>query len=600
MRESYFPSYHELEAAARNTRQSSNLPALVPFPSPGIENTPGLAGNVNEFSESPAISRVAEGTDIATPRSADARQIPRSDAQIGNSRTPSQEAAERIAALEAEQRREQQREQQPVRRLVSTSPRLELEIKQPSSVIINQEITHQIRITNAGDAPAPGVVVSTEIPAWIDVQHLDASNGNVMLRTREDGSGITDLEWKIDRLDQSATELLILRSVSQQRRAIELSFRHDYYRPAIVAKVEVQEPRLEMELLGSDEVRWNEIGVYTLLVRNVGNGDAENIRLELLQTSSEAKDCTFQDPLRPGEVQEMSIQVKSGGEQEFIDIAVLATGSHEVRAEIKRRLRVLRPKLVIDVQTLPLHFVDNSAEVTIRVRNIGTADVDNVAIRAELPLGARYTGSSEGGISTIQQQQNIVEWRGKSIARNEMQMFTLFCVPQREGECRVSVEAVESGGTLLAASHGTFMAEAVVELDLAVVQPRGPIELGQEVEYEIQVTNVGTKAAENVAISMTFGPQLEPTGVSGGEASATEDGQVFFEKIPVIIPKGNVTVKVAVKAEKTGMAPIRAEVARSDASGTPIRLERGLNAYIVSRRGTTATASGQTQDEVVR
>jgi uncharacterized repeat protein (TIGR01451 family) len=349
-----------------------------------------------------------------------------------------------------------------------------------------------------------------------------------------------------------------------------------------------------MELIGNDEMRWNDVAVYTLFVRNVGNGDAEDIRLELLQTSAEAKDCVFPEPLRPGEEQEMSIQVQARGEQEYIDIAVLAKGSHNVRGEVKRRIQVLRPKMEIRVHSDPLYFVDNSAEITIRVQNVGTADAENVVIRAELPLGARYVSSTEGGLSKIQQQQNIVEWRGKPVARGEVLTLGLVCVPQREGECRVSIEASEpTSGMVLATGSSTFLAEAIVELDLAVIVPKGPIELGREVEYEVHVTNTGTKSADNVEIAMTFGPQLEPTGVSGGEAYSTNDGQVFFEKIPTILPKQNVAVKVAVKAEAVGTAQIRAEVVRTDSNRTPVRLEKGLSAYVFSRQKQT-TASEPT------
>jgi uncharacterized membrane protein len=478
---------------------------------------------------------------------------------------------------------------------VSASPRLEFQIDGPKSVVVNQEITHRIWIMNTGDAPAEGVVVKIEIPSWIDIQHIDVNKGNVARFPREDGSGISDLEWKIERIDQGMTFLLVFRYVSRQHRTIEFPIRHDFYRPAIIVRTEVQEPKLEMELIGADEVLWNENVVYKLLVHNVGNGNAENIRLDLQQTSAEGGSCQFDEPLRPGETQQLDIQVRAGREQEYIDIAVVASGAHDLNGEIKRRIKVLRPKLEMSVQTDPLHFVDNAAEVSIRVQNVGTADADNVIIRAELPLGAKYAGSSDGGVFSIQQQQNVVEWRGRYVPRGEIQTFALICEPQREGECRVSVEANELGGSLLASSSGTFMAEAIVDLDLAVVVPRGPIELGREVEYEVNVTNLGTKAAEDVVISMTFGQQLEPTGVSGGEANE-DNGQVFFEKIPTILPKQSVAVKVRVKAEKTGTAHIRAEVVRADAGGTPVRLEKGLTASIYNRR--VATVSGQ--NEVLR
>jgi len=586
----------DLNRAATASRQAANVQTFVPFPPlENASNPKDFADSFREFSEPPAGSRTPtslEGNTASVPSGTalsgtlDHRQMmPRSDQAVSNPTidpfaAPSPQAAQRTASTEAEQRRVQSG-----KRIVSASPRLEFDIEQPDSVVVNQEITQRIRVANIGDAPAPGVVINIEIPSWIDIRHMDASNGNVVLQSRDDGSGITDLEWKIDLMSQGVTEMLVLRSVPQLHRPIEFPIRYDFHRPAIIATVEIREPKLEMELVGNDEMRWNDIAVYTLFVRNVGNGDAEQIRLELLQTSSEAKACDFPEPLRPGEEQEMSIQVQARGEQEHIDIAVLATGSHNLRGEIKRRIQVLRPKLDMSIQTDPLHFVDNSAEVSIRVRNVGTADAENVVIKAELPLGARYVSSTEGGISKIQQQQNIVEWRGRPIARNEVQTFTLVCVPQREGECRVSVEASESSsGMILATGHGTFVAEALVELDLAVTAPKGPIELGREVEYEVHVTNTGTKSAENVEIAMTFGPQLEPTGVSGGEAYSTDDGQVFFEKIPVILPKQSVAVKVAVKAEGVGTAQIRAEVARTDANRTPVRLEKGLSAYVYSRQ----------------
>ncbi|MDR0327245.1 MAG: DUF11 domain-containing protein [Planctomycetaceae bacterium] len=610
MRKAVFEqSYESIEAAAKTTRQSSGIPSqtsLVPLP-PAFDqdNDPrGFTRLTPDASGYPSDSRLAanmEGIrEIASPNNFSI--MPRNiqnppgqrNGQAGEMYTAQQNDS-RIAAMTTEQRSPSGQ-----RLTVMRSPRFEFEIEEPPSVAVNQEVTHKIRVTNTGDAPGEVVVVETEIPSWTDIQHWDASNGDVVLRPREDGSGIADLKWKILRIDPGATDLLVLRSIPRIHRSIEFPIRYDFYRPAIISKVEVQEPKLEMELLGDNEVRWDGTAVYTLLVRNVGNGSAEKVRLDLLQTSSEASFCEIPEPLRPGETQEMNIEVQPRGDQEYIDIAVVATGSHDVKGEIKRRVKVLRPKLEMSVQTLPLHFVDSPAELTVRIRNVGTADADNVLIRAELPLGAQYR-ESNGGLYTVQQQQNVVEWRGKSIARNESQTFTLVCAPQREGECRVSVEISETNGNVLATANGMFRAEAVVELDWAVVKPNGPIELGQEVEYEIQVTNTGTKAAENVEISMTFGSQLEPTGVSGGEAYSTDDGQVFFEKIPAVLPKQCVAVKVAVKAEKVGTATIRAEVVRDDAGGASIRLERGLSAYIVSRRG-VATASGQTQtqDEVFK
>ena len=563
-----------LEDAAQTTRKLYNSPTtttLVPLAPSDFDNS--VRNFTRDFENTPSPPQPL--------RNIDEGAVPQPTPVM----SPSQQAIERIAQAEIPR---------PANRLTtSASPSLKFELEEPPSVVINQEITYRIRVQNVGDAHAEGVIVKTEIPSWLDVRHADTDNGKVTRVPREDGSGITDLVWEMNRINQGATNMLVLRSIPQQRRTIEFPITYDFHKPAIRARVEVQEPRLEMELIGSDDALWNEIVTYTLVVRNVGTGYAENVHLNLLQSSSEEGFLDFPEPLPPGGSQEVPIQIRAGREQEYIDLAVLATGAHDLKGEVKRRIRVLRPKLEILVQTLPLHFVDNTAEIAIRVRNVGSADADNVHINAELPLGAVYETSNEGGMPAILRQQNCVEWRGKSIAKGEMQTFTLACKPQREGECRVSVEASEPGGSLLVAGNGSFIAKAIVELELDVLKPSGPVELGQEAEYTVQLTNKGTKAAENVSVSLTFGKQLEPVAVKGGGADY-DDGQVFFEKIPAILPKQTITLAVVARADQLGMAPIRAEV-----SGADIQLTKGLSSYIFSQSA-TVTASGQSQDEIFR
>ena len=584
----------EVERAANDSRQrSQRTTTLAPahiFQDTG-NNSGGLAGDFREFAELPTIARThttaGRTSEVFVPLNAENRQvISRGDRAVplgitNQSSDPfpsAQQSGHQFAVAETDQRRDSSRQV-----LVSTSPRLEIEIEKPPSANVGQEVTYRIRATNAGNVPAEQVVLNIEIPPWIDIRHTDADNGNWVLLPRSDGSGIADLEWRVNRINQGETNLLALWLVPQLHRAIELPIQYNFRRPPIVATVEVQEPKLIMELVGPDEVRWNDLVIYTLIVRNAGNGSAESLRFELQQTSSERQTSAMDYPLLPGERQEIPIEVRAGRDQEQIDIAVLATGAHELKSEVRRRIRVLRPKLDMEVQTSPLHFVGEPAEMLIRVVNSGNADAENVTIRAELPLGAQYGASSEGGLFVQHQQQNVVEWRGRSIGRGEVQTLSLISVPRREGECRVSVEASEANGSPLATGYGTFMAEAIVELDLVVHRPGGPIELGQEVKYTIEVTNTGTKAAENVEISMMFGDQLEPRAVTGRDASYG-DGQVFFDKIPAILPKQSATLIVHVEAKSVGTAQIRAEVIRTDASGSSIRLDQSLSSHVFSRQ----------------
>jgi hypothetical protein len=230
---------------------------------------------------------------------------------------------------------------EPVKRQVANNtPQLAVEVEKPKTADIGQEIIYRIKVMNTGSVPVERSILYAEIPAWIKVKDMETSNGSVSMLFREEGkSDIVDLTWKMSRpIEPGGIENLVLRIVPQQRRAIEIPISIDTF-----AKTETQEPQLKLELLGADEVSSDDNTVYTLLVRNVGKSNVENLKLILQRNgSSEAASCTLSESLRQGESQEISIQVHPGKEQEYIDIAVLAMGSQDLKGEVKRRIRVVR------------------------------------------------------------------------------------------------------------------------------------------------------------------------------------------------------------------------------------------------------------------
>ena len=127
--------------------------------------------------------------------------------------------------------------------------------------------------------------------------------------------------------------------------------------------------------------------------------------------------------------------------------------------------------------------------------------------------------------------------------------------------------AANSGNTASGSAEQSF-----VDLYLTVHRPNGPLELGKEVTYTIEIRNSGTKPAEDVAVSMSFSEQLEPIAVTRHKASYA-NGEVLFTKIPVILPKQDVALKVTAEAKSIGTAQITAKAVRRDAD-TKVRLEQ--------------------------
>ncbi|MDR0609189.1 MAG: DUF11 domain-containing protein [Planctomycetaceae bacterium] len=433
------------------------------------------------------------------------------------------------------------------------SPRLEVEAEGDPRAIVGQEALYRIKIINRGGSPAEQIVLKVEIPNWLEIAQPEVSAGTTSVVPREGNRELRDFVWKVSRVDAQAEELLVLHLIPQQRKSVDLRIEYDFFKPTTIAKIVVQEPILEMELQGPDEVLWGTNVGYKLLVRNSGNGDAENVKLELLQTGSDMKSCEL-PVLKAGEEQMIDVEVWTG-KQEHIDINIQATGQYDISAKVNKRVNVLRPNIVMAVDSPTVQFVGSPAEFQIKVQNVGNAAARDLVLSAVIPLGAKFISSTAGGELT---PENQIVWKIDSILVGDVFSASVVCEPKREGACKLETSISDKSGEL-ASCTGSFEAEAIVELKLEVENPQGPIEIGQEAVYTLNVVNRGTKAAENVEIKAAFGGGLEPHGVEGGNAYMS-DGQVFFDKIPTITSRQNLVLKVKAKAEKPGNHRIRTEV----------------------------------------
>ncbi|MDR2117083.1 MAG: DUF11 domain-containing protein [Planctomycetaceae bacterium] len=475
------------------------------------------------------------------------------------------------------------------------SPRLEVETEGDPRAIVGQEALYRIRIINRGSSSAEQIVLTVEIPTWLEIAQPEISAGTTSIIPRESNKESRDFVWKVSRIEAQAEELLVLHLIPQQRKSVDLRIKYDFFKPATVAKIIVQEPILEMELQGPDEVLWGTKVGYKLLVRNSGNGDTENVKLELLQTGSDMQSCEL-PVLKAGEEQVIDVEVWTG-KQEHIDINILATGQYDITAKVNKRVSVLRPNIVMAVDSPTVQFVGSPAEFQIKVQNIGNAAARDIVLSAGIPLGAKFISCTSGGELT---PENQIVWKIDSILVGDVFSASVVCEPKREGTCKLETSISDKSGEL-ANCVGSFEAEAIVELKLEVENPQGPVEIGQEAVYTLNVTNRGTKTAENIEIKAAFGGGLEPYEVEG-ENAFMSDGQVFFDKIPTVTSGQNVVLKIKAKADKPGNHRIRTEVICAAANVHLVnenttyfyQKQKGKNTTVATSDSTTSTPTPAT------
>ena len=160
------------------------------------------------------------------------------------------------------------------------TPILNADIRGPKQILIGREAVYRVRLQNQSDVPAEGIVATVRIPAGADVVNATATQG--MVQQSQDAQAKGQMQWQIARLDRRAGETLEVRLIPRESRPLELGVTWTVAPVGSRAVVEVQEPKLQLEVAGPNEVYFDQPQVFKLTISNPGTGPAENVKIELL------------------------------------------------------------------------------------------------------------------------------------------------------------------------------------------------------------------------------------------------------------------------------------------------------------------------------
>jgi hypothetical protein len=186
-------------------------------------------------------------------------------------------------------------------------------------------------------------------------------------------------------------------------------------------------------------------------------------------------------------------------------------------------------------------------------------------------------------------QLGKVTWNVGSLQAGGERVFELECALLSPGENRTQFVAV-ADGDLSASATSTTHVEALADLKLEVRDPQGPIAIGDEAVYEVQIRNRGTKMAEHIDLCVFFSEGLEASSVDG-PAHEIATGQVLFKPIVSIGPGDTVNIRVHARAEKPGNHIFRAELT-SHHPTTKLAAEEATHFYGEERLSRTQPREG--------
>ncbi len=443
--------------------------------------------------------------------------------------------------------------------LSEQGPALRIETEGPKAISVGKEAIYRIRLVNDGPVAAQRVIVTASVPSSVQFVLAQARLGTAEEQT--DLAGVRQVVWSMDQVTASSQQELAISLKATESRPVDL--RVDWtYRPAsLSAQIEVQQPQLAVSVEGPVEMRFGETKVFKVKLNNPGNGPAENVTVNIDATGASSQPNTV-GTLAAGESRTLELEL-TANQAGAMQIQAVARGDSELQAQAAHEVRVRRAALAVQITAPQLLFAGTTAAYQIRVANQGDAVAEGVVMQIELPAGAKNGIGVDKKPITIEQPR----WRIGDLSPGAERVYSMQCDLSASGQNQL-VARLQSGNSegidsLIASDTATTTVEAIADLKLVVNDPPGPVQIGTDVVYEIQVMNRGSKEATNVSLVAQFSEGVEPSAATG-HRSEIVPGQVIFDPIEKIPAGGQVSLKITARAAQGGNLRFRAELTCGD------------------------------------
>lgn len=438
--------------------------------------------------------------------------------------------------------------------LTQKMPVIVYQVAGPRKMVVGREATYRVTLDNRGDAAADQLNAKISVPGWAEVMGSKVTLGNVNHEAISEQP--REIFWKIPRLAGSQKATLDLRLVPRAGRPIELGVQWTHSPVGTQTMVEVQEPKLSMTLNGPEEVLYGKPQTFRLTINNPGTGTAEKVALHLTPPGSDESKTVSHDfgQLAAGESRSVEIEL-TAREAGQLTVNASATATGNLSANASKEILCRQAELAVDWRGPSERYTGAPATYFFRVRNPGTAVAADVVLTAQLPAGFELISSDKAKIS----KDGMATFQVGSLRPGDDRYYQLKCLLSKAGDNEIAIHAKASDRTESETITAVTNVIALADLKLDVLDPKGPVATGEEIEYQIRVTNRGTNAASDVSIIGLFSEGIEPHHVDGSPCTIS-DGRVTFDTIEAISAGEVRTFTIHARADQAGTHLFRAEV----------------------------------------
>lgn len=313
-------------------------------------------------------------------------------------------------------------------------------------------------------------------------------------------------------------------------------------------------------------------------VRNAGGAALTEVRVaEVVPACLKAVDgrteMTFDaGTLQPGESRVFGYKAQAMNSGVCLG-RVKVTSAEGAVAEAESSVTVQAPVLEVGCRAPAEVLAGRPIELCATVRNAGDAIEPRVLVAVAIPEGASVGTISEGGVA----KDGAVVWDVAPLAPGGEKALCVAFTVRQPGAVAFRVGAKGQCAPPVESQCGTQVA-GIPAILLEVVDVEDPIEVGNQVTYEIRVTNQGSAVGTNLKWVCSL-PESQEFVSGGGPTEVQGQGRsASAAALATLDPKGEVVWRVVVKATSAADARFKVEMT-SDQFQRPVEEWEATSQY---------------------
>jgi len=261
----------------------------------------------------------------------------------------------------------------------STVPVISIETSVPGEINIGASAQFVISVKNAGKSLAEGVSIQTTLPPTVKFVAADPepSVSNESL-----------IQFEIGDLPSGAVRRVTMELIPQKTGPVDLQTKA-FFSASTQSALQVRQPEIAIQCTGPEPAVLGETVTFSVLLKNIGDGTAQNVLLTPQLPESSYIETQIPRPaklasLPAGETKEFKFTVRAN-QPEWLEGNFVATARDNRDVQCSHRVKILRPELRVEVDGTRVSFLTMEGEYELRVWNPGDTVLRSVRVALQVP-----------------------------------------------------------------------------------------------------------------------------------------------------------------------------------------------------------------------